>query len=85
MYFVQDAHSFWNWIYFVMLIVVSLDTVCPESSDPFYIVTYYKNGSLLPGHTVQSPENDPNHLLRFLGRMMFNLKFYHSIYMCVYF
>jgi hypothetical protein len=22
MYFVQDAHSFWNWIYFVMLIVV---------------------------------------------------------------
>jgi len=23
MYFVQDAHSFWNWIYFVMLIVVS--------------------------------------------------------------
>eukprot|EP00095_Tigriopus_kingsejongensis_P007143 maker-scaffold300_size216557-snap-gene-0.14 protein:Tk07143 transcript:maker-scaffold300_size216557-snap-gene-0.14-mRNA-1 annotation:"voltage-dependent t-type calcium channel subunit alpha-1g" len=24
MYFVQDAHSFWNWVYFVMLIVVSL-------------------------------------------------------------
>ena len=23
MYFVQDAHSFWNWIYFVCLIVVS--------------------------------------------------------------
>jgi hypothetical protein len=23
MYFVQDAHSFWNWIYFVMLIVVN--------------------------------------------------------------
>lgn len=22
MYFVQDAHSFWNWIYFVVLIVV---------------------------------------------------------------
>jgi len=22
MYFVQDAHSFWNWIYFVMLIVI---------------------------------------------------------------
>ena len=28
-------------------------TVCPGSSDPFYIVTYYKKyGSLLPGHTV---------------------------------
>lgn len=24
MYFVQDAHSFWDWIYFVSLIVVSL-------------------------------------------------------------
>ena len=24
MYFVQDAHSFWNWLYFVLLIVVSL-------------------------------------------------------------
>lgn len=23
LYFVQDAHSFWNWIYFVLLIVVS--------------------------------------------------------------
>ncbi len=24
MYYVQDAHSFWDWIYFVLLIVVSL-------------------------------------------------------------
>lgn len=24
MYFVQDAHSFWDWIYFVLLIVVSV-------------------------------------------------------------
>ena len=23
LYFVQDAHSFWNWLYFVLLIVVS--------------------------------------------------------------
>ncbi|PWS22358.1 hypothetical protein DKP78_18810, partial [Enterococcus faecium] len=22
MYYVQDAHSFWNWIYFVLLIVI---------------------------------------------------------------
>ena len=22
MYFVQDAHSFWNWVYFVLLIVI---------------------------------------------------------------
>ena len=28
------------------------DTVCPGSSDPFYIVTYYKNWSLLPRHAV---------------------------------
>ena len=27
-------------------------TVCPGSSDPFYIVGYYINGSVLPGHTV---------------------------------
>lgn len=24
MYYVQDAHSFWDWIYFVLLIVVIL-------------------------------------------------------------
>jgi len=24
MYYVQDAHSFWDWMYFVALIVVSL-------------------------------------------------------------
>ena len=23
MYYVQDAHSFWDWIYFVLLIIVS--------------------------------------------------------------
>lgn len=25
MYYVQDAHSFWDWIYFVLLIVVSIN------------------------------------------------------------
>ena len=29
-----------------------IPTICPGSSDPFDIVTYYKKGSLLPGHTV---------------------------------
>lgn len=24
MYYVQDAHSFWDWIYFVLLIVVRI-------------------------------------------------------------
>ena len=24
MYYIQDAHSFWNWVYFVFLIVVSI-------------------------------------------------------------
>ena len=24
MYYVQDAHSFWDWVYFVLLIVVSM-------------------------------------------------------------
>ena len=28
MYYVQDAHSFWNWIYFVALIVVSIVSYC---------------------------------------------------------
>ena len=27
MYFVQDAHSFWNWVYFVLLIVVKFTSV----------------------------------------------------------
>jgi len=27
MYYVQDAHSFWDWIYFVLLIVVSFVTI----------------------------------------------------------
>ena len=27
MYYVQDAHSFWDWVYFVLLIVVGL-TIC---------------------------------------------------------
>ena len=25
MYYIQDAHSFWDWIYFVALIIVSAD------------------------------------------------------------
>ena len=33
---------------------VCIYCVCQGSSDPFYIVTYYINGSLLPGHTVPS-------------------------------
>lgn len=28
MYYVQDAHSFWDWIYFVALIVVSVSALC---------------------------------------------------------
>lgn len=27
MYYVQDAHSFWDWIYFVALIVVSVSAL----------------------------------------------------------
>ena len=27
--------------------------MCPGSSDPFYVVTYYKNGTLLLGHMVK--------------------------------
>ena len=30
------------------------NTVCPRSSDTFYIVSYYKKGSLFLGHTVRS-------------------------------
>jgi len=33
MYYVQDAHSFWDWIYFTALIVVSwaIDHTCIHS------------------------------------------------------
>ena len=31
-----------------------LYTLCPRGSDPLYVVTYYMNGSLLPGQTVCS-------------------------------
>ena len=32
MYFVQDSHSFWNWIYFVFLIVVGRHFILPLST-----------------------------------------------------
>ena len=31
-----------------------MDTVCPRSGDPNNIVTFYKKGSKLLGHTVAS-------------------------------
>ena len=44
MYYVQDAHSFWNWIYFVLLIVVSLKYITIESgirtADPLKSLTF---------------------------------------------
>jgi len=30
MYYIQDAHSFWNWMYFVALIVVSNRLLSPS-------------------------------------------------------
>jgi len=33
MYYVQDAHSFWDWIYFATLIVVSCRGVDPARLD----------------------------------------------------
>ena len=40
MYFVQDAHSFWNWIYFVCLIVVS------QIFKTKILIKFYKNENL---------------------------------------
>ena len=37
MYYVQDAHSFWNWIYFVLLIVVG------DLSDKKSLIELYNN------------------------------------------
>ena len=34
------------------------NTICLRTSDPFYIVIYYKNGSLLLGHTVHTKQVD---------------------------
>ena len=31
---------------------IESDLMCPRSSDPFYVVTYFINGSLLLGHVV---------------------------------
>ena len=42
MYFVQDAHSFWNWIYFVCLIVVSI--YVPRKKDGFKLKLYFRLG-----------------------------------------
>ena len=42
-----------NWFHEIFVVfIIRPDTVCPRSSDPFYIVSYYKNGALLLGHTV---------------------------------
>ena len=41
MYYVQDAHGLWNWIYFVILIVVStllLETRTLNHSTPVFIL-----------------------------------------------
>lgn len=35
MYYVQDAHSFWDWIYFVLLIVVSVPSILLDSDINF--------------------------------------------------
>ena len=58
MYFVQDAHSFWNWIYFVVLIVVrkvfSVSTVylvfyiCKKSHVFFNSVVKFIRDSVVP-------------------------------------
>ena len=36
---------------------IAIYTVCPGSSDPFYIITHYINGSQLPGHAVYLKKN----------------------------
>lgn len=52
MYYVQDAHSFWDWIYFVLLIVVSsknasINRVYSITSLPRYRGFYfYTSGRL---------------------------------------
>ena len=38
------------------------DTVCPRSSDSFYVVSYYINGSLLLGHTVPATLRFPSNV-----------------------
>ena len=42
MYYVQDAHSFWDWIYFVLLIVVSKAGFCRV----FSMFPGYKSGGM---------------------------------------
>lgn len=38
MYYVQDAHSFWDWVYFVLLIVVSRSIlICTHTHIKVYM------------------------------------------------
>lgn len=46
MYYVQDAHSFWDWIYFVLLIVVSLITK-NRKSIYWYVTVFFRKAPWL--------------------------------------
>ena len=45
--------------YYIITSVQPTDTVCPRSSDPFDIGSYYKNGLLLHGHIVHGEARWP--------------------------
>jgi len=56
MYYVQDTHSFWDWIYFVLLIVVSIS--CRNHNtrpniDIRYAESHIGNTAIKPGATAQ--------------------------------
>ena len=47
-------------------------TACPKSSNPFYRVSYYKNGLLLLGQTVQKCTVCPRNLVYFYSKKGLN-------------
>lgn len=60
MYYVQDAHSFWDWIYFVLLIVVSYISYpvppyfAPSFRSPLTLTAWIAPQALRRGHCFLS-------------------------------
>ena len=65
MYYVQDAHSFWDWVYFVLLIVVShilfLFFFFPPLLTPS---TSSRHSNRQEGGKEEEGKNDYDHVFR---------------------
>lgn len=60
MYYIQDAHSFWDWIYFVLLIVVSILKLYDR--EYFFEIIHFTDWILL--HDQPLPRRNRNAIFR---------------------